>query len=183
MKIIAFTGMPWSGKSEAVRLAKEQGIPVIRMGDFIWEETKQRGLDLVDGNVGKIATEMRNTHGKDIWAQKTYEAIQQIKNDHMIIIDGVRNLEEVEYFKQHLSTDFSLVAIDAQDQTRHQRALQRNRQDDEQDIGKLKERDKRELGWGLGEVIASADIVISNEDGIEPFQQQIITLFQQLMKR
>ncbi|HIG99167.1 MAG TPA: AAA family ATPase, partial [Thermoplasmata archaeon] len=43
MKIIAFTGMPASGKSEAVQLAKDKGIPVIRMGDLVWEETQRQG--------------------------------------------------------------------------------------------------------------------------------------------
>ena len=43
MKIIAFTGMPASGKSEAVQLAKDKGIPVIRMGDLVWEETRRQG--------------------------------------------------------------------------------------------------------------------------------------------
>ena len=32
MKIIAFAGMPCSGKSEAVRIAKEMNIPVIWFG-------------------------------------------------------------------------------------------------------------------------------------------------------
>lgn len=183
MKIIAFTGMPWSGKSEAVRLAREQNIPVVRMGDQVWEETKQRGMDLTDENVGSIATEMRKTQGKDIWAKKTLETIQKLDSVDLVVIDGVRNLEEVEYFKQHLSNDFSLVAIDACDQTRHQRALQRRRMDDEQDIEKLKQRDKRELGWGLAEVIASADIVITNEDDVGDLQQHILSLFHKLLKR
>ena len=46
MKIIAFAGMPFSGKSEAVRIAKDYKIPVIRMGDMIWEETKKQGAGL-----------------------------------------------------------------------------------------------------------------------------------------
>ena len=46
MKIIAFAGMPCSGKSEAVQIAKEMNIIVIRMGDMVWEEVKKRGLTL-----------------------------------------------------------------------------------------------------------------------------------------
>jgi len=126
---------------------------------------------------------MRKNHGKDIWAKKTLEEIQKKLKEDMIIIDGVRNLEEVDYFKRYINGDFSLVAIDAQNETRHKRALQRKRQDDATDVSLLKERDKRELGWGLGEVIANADIVIINEDGIESFRQQVLSLLQQLMKR
>ena len=41
------------------------------------------------------------------------------------------------------------------------------------DLQKIKERDKRELGWGLGRVIASADIVVLNEGSVEDFQKEI----------
>ena len=68
MKIIAFTGMPFSGKSEAVEIAKKLGIPVVRMGDMVWDEVKKQGLEINDGNVGFIANKMRESHGMDIWA-------------------------------------------------------------------------------------------------------------------
>ena len=38
MKIIAFVGMPASGKSEAARIAAKMGIPVVNMGDVIRKE-------------------------------------------------------------------------------------------------------------------------------------------------
>jgi len=38
MKIIAFVGMPASGKGEAATVAKELGYPVVNMGDVIREE-------------------------------------------------------------------------------------------------------------------------------------------------
>ncbi len=178
MKIIAFTGMPWSGKSEAVTIAKTMNIPVIRMGDFVWEETKQRGLKLTDENVGKTATEMRDTQGKDIWAQKTLKKLKTSDPTSLVIIDGIRNLEEIEVFKKFLSEDFMLVAIDASQEIRYKRALTRKRIDDSTDISILKQRDQRELRWGIGAVIASADIVISNENGIERFRHHIKELLE-----
>ena len=79
MKIIAFTGMPASGKSEAVQLAKDKGIPVIRMGDLVWEETKRQGKPLNDKNVGSVASNMRKEHGMDVWAKRTVEKIHSLK--------------------------------------------------------------------------------------------------------
>jgi dephospho-CoA kinase len=35
LKIIAFTGMPASGKSVVVELSKGKGIPVVRMDDLV----------------------------------------------------------------------------------------------------------------------------------------------------
>jgi len=171
--------MPFSGKSEAVKIAKEKNIPVIRMGDLIWEETKSRGREINDSNVGKIATNMRKQHGMDIWAKKTYEKIKDIKNTDKIVIDGVRNIEEADFFKENLGKDFILVAVKVNDETRYKRAMKRRREDDSSDIEKIKERDRRELSWGLGKVINSADIVIENNNDLESFRNKIKEIFKE----
>jgi len=177
LKIIAFAGMPFSGKSESVKIAKEQNIPVIRMGDMIWEETKKQRLELNDKNVGIIANNMRKKHGMDIWAKKTIEKIKKIKNTNILVIDGIRNLEEVETFKKNLGDDFLLVAIQVSDKLRYKRAMNRNRKDDSKDLAKIKERDNREINWGLNTVIASADMIISNEGSLEELQNKIKQIF------
>ena len=180
MKVIAFAGMPFSGKSEAVKIAKDMNIPVIRMGDMIWEETKNRGLELTDKNVGTIANNMRKEHGMDIWAKRTLDKIKSTKETKILVIDGVRNIEEIETFEKELGEKFILIAVDVTDKTRYKRAMNRGREDDSQDIKLIKERDKRELSWGLGNVIASADVVISNEDPVEEFKQKIKDLFNKI---
>ena len=173
MKIIAFTGMPFSGKSEAVKIVKEMKIPVIRMGDMVWEETEKRGLELNDKNVGMIADSMRKQHGMDIWAKKTLEKIESIKVDEKIVIDGVRNIEEIETFKGRLGNDFLLIAVQVNDILRYKRAMNRGREDDSLDLEMIKKRDKRELSWGLGNVIASSEMVVTNEGSQDEFRQKI----------
>jgi dephospho-CoA kinase len=173
MKIIAFTGMPCSGKSEAVQIAKKMGINVFRMGDMVWEEVKNRGLPLDDEHVGSIADQMRKKFGRDIWAKRTLEKISSLDKLDYIIIDGIRNIEEIETFKKNLGKDFLVVAIVASDDTRQKRFLKRGREDDSKDIKDIKERDKRELSWGLGDVIASADIIISNEKSLDNLRKEI----------
>ena len=112
MKILAFTGMPCSGKSVAVQIAKQHHIPVIRMGDAVWEETKKQGLPLNDTHVGAIANDMRSKFGKDIWAKKTVEKITAMKKTDSLVIDGIRNSEEIDYFKKHLGvTLLSLLLL------------------------------------------------------------------------
>jgi dephospho-CoA kinase len=183
MKIIAFTGMPCSGKTEAVNIAKEMNIPVIRMGDVVWEEVKSRGLEQNDKNVGKIANQMRDEHGKDIWARRTVEKIKSLGKKECIIIDGIRNIEEIDIFKKELSDYFTVIAIDASPQIRQKRVLSRGRRDDSNNINDIKERDKRELGWGLGAVIVSADILITNEGSRKEFQEKIKDILHEFLKR
>ena len=173
MKIIAFAGMPCSGKSEAVRIAKEMSIPVIRMGDMVWDEVTNRGLPLDEKHIGTIANQMREEFGKDIWAQRTLEKITSFEKSNYIVIDGIRNVEEIDTFKKELGKDFLVIAVTASDETRRKRFLARGREDDSSNVQDLEERDKRELGWGLGTVIASADIVVSNEGDIEELRNEI----------
>ena len=180
MKIIAFTGMPFSGKTEAVQIAREKKIPIVRMGDMIWEEVKKRGLELSDKNVGFVANEMREKHGMHVWAEKTVEKIKSMDDVDFLVIDGIRNVEEIDIFKKELGEEFIVIAIEVSDKTRHERAMIRSRQDDSKDIEKVKERDRREIGWGLAEVIASSDIVISNEKDIESFRAEIRKIFDKI---
>jgi len=180
MKIIAFTGMPASGKSEAVQLLKNKGIPVVRMGDLVWEETRRQGKPLDDKNVGTVATSMREKHGMDIWARRTVEKIHSLKSPPLVIIDGVRNMEEIDFFKHALGMDFLVIAIVASDDARRKRALARGRTDDSKDLKDLEERDCREIRWGLQKVIADADIVIPNNGTLSAFQKQVVTVIKKL---
>ncbi len=180
MKIIAFTGMPCSGKSEAVQIAKNMKIIVFRMGDMVLEEVKNQNLPLDDKHVGAIANQMRIKFGKDIWAKKTLDKISKYKNLEYIVIDGIRNAEEIEAFKKNLGKNFVVIAIVASDELRQKRFLKRGREDDSKEIKDLIERDKRERNWGLDSVIASADIVISNQGSLEKLKSEITKIFNKI---
>jgi dephospho-CoA kinase len=180
MKVIAFTGMPASGKTEAVQLAKDKGIPVIRMGDLVWEETKRQGKPLDDKHVGSVANAMREHYGMDVWAKRTVEKICSLKKPSNLVIDGVRNMEEIEYFKKELGLNFIVVAIEAHDELRRKRTLTRGRSDDSKDIKTIEERNQRELQWGLQTVIAEADIKISNNDSLAEFRKQVLDVLNKL---
>lgn len=180
MKIIAFTGMPFSGKTEAVKIAKNMNFQVVRMGDMVWDEVNKQGLKLNNKNVGTIANQMREKHGQDIWALKTINKIKSMGKIESIIIDGIRNIEEIDTFKRELGKNFAVVAVETSDKTRQKRALKRGRKDDSKDIKKVKERDQRELRWGLGSAIASADIVVSNEGSIDGFRKHIKEILERL---
>ena len=96
------------------------------------------------------------------------------------MIDGVRNMEELDLFKKELGLDFLVVAIDASDETRRKRALARGRTDDSKNLKDLEERDKREISWGLQKVIADADIIIQNNGTLEQMKKRVLALFENL---
>ena len=180
MKVIAFTGLPWSGKSEAVIIAKRQGIPVVRMGDMVWDEVKNQQLDLTSENVGKIAHEMRLSKGMDIWAKRTIQRINEINQSSVIIIDGIRNPEEITAFKEKYGSDFIIICIDAKDDIRHQRAINRHRIDDSIDKNEIIKRDEREKNWGIEKVMAKADKTFQNNQSLASFQHQIFQFLESI---
>lgn len=169
MKAIAFTGMPGAGKTEAIKVAKEMNIKVISMGDEVREEVVKRGLPLSDEITGKIADEMRKKHGAGFWAKR---CMAKIGNEDFFVIDGIRNVEEIEIFREKIEK-LIVVAIHASPSTRYERIRKRKRYGNEISIEEFREREKRELSWGLGNVIAMADIVIINEGSLEEFKEKI----------
>ncbi len=172
MKIIAFVGMPASGKSEASGVARSLDIPVVSMGDVVREETARRGLPPTDENVGGTGTKLRREEGMDAIARRCVPRIRSLDSG-VTVVDGTRSVEEVNYFKRQFSNDFKLVAIHAPLELRFERIKNRARSDDMRSIDDLKRRDEREKGWGLDKAIEKADMTIKNTGTLEKFREEI----------
>lgn len=179
MKIIAFVGMPASGKSEASKIARSLNIPVVNMGDVVREETARCGLPSTDENIGGTGTRLRREEGMDAIAKRCVPKVH-LFDSPVIVIDGTRNIEEVNYFKKQFGDDFKLVAIDAPFDVRFERVKKRARSDDMYNTEELKRRDEREKGWGLDKAIEMADITISNTNSLEKFHEQVKKLLKSL---
>jgi dephospho-CoA kinase len=166
--ILSVTGMPGSGKDEFIKVAKKFGFYDYHMGNTVRNYAMTNKIVLSDSEIGKFASGEREKHGMDIWARRTYD---MINHHRLVVIDGIRNYEEVEYFATNM-TNFSIVAIFANRFTRLQRILKRNRPDDIQNMEGLIARDNRELTWGIGKVIALSDYMIVNDATLEDFREK-----------
>ncbi len=177
MKLIAFVGMPASGKSEAAAIARSFNIPVINMGDVVRKETAKRGLPPTDENVGGTGTALRREEGMDAVAKR---CVPFIPNSPVVVVDGIRNIEEINYFKKTFGGDFKLIAIHTPFDERFQRVKKRYRSDDMGSMEELKRRDEREKGWGLHSAIEMADVKIDNTGTIEEFRKRIEKLLKEI---
>ncbi|MEM4525140.1 MAG: AAA family ATPase [Methanothermobacter sp.] len=175
MKIIGLAGMPGSGKGVVSSIAEEMDYHIIRMGDIIREEAKKRGED-----PGKTAVRLRKEHGEYIIAERCIPKIENIKNGK-ILIEGIRSPHEVEIFKKHYK-GFKVISIFSTQRTRFKRLRKRGRKDDTKDYKKFVERDQRELGFGLGDVIATSDYVIINEGSLHKFKENTKKLLKKITK-
>lgn len=162
MRVVATTGMPGSGKGLGVEVAKDLGIPVVRMGDLVREETQQRGLEPGPSAFGEVASSVREDEGEGAWARRTVQRLED-EREGMVLVDGVRSLEEVDVFRDELGEELFIVAILASPETRYARMRERGRAEDADTDGGFRERDLRELAYGLGDVVAMADAYIVNE--------------------
>lgn len=168
-RIYVLTGMPGAGKEEFVKVALERGYQVVRMGDVVRHEATQRGLVMSDREVGGFASVERQEHGPGIWAVRT---VPHIKGKDTVI-DGSRSIQELEVFRRELGGKMCLVAIRASPSERYVRLQRRNRSDAPRSEEEFRQRDERELGWGLGDLIARADLVIENEGTLDEFHDKV----------
>jgi len=175
LKLIVVVGMPGSGKSTCIEAMKSLGLPVVCMGDVVREEVRRRGLEPSPQSFAEVAQDLRRRYGPAAIAMLTAEKIRSL-DAPAIIVDGVRSLDEVEYFRRNVSEDIVIVAVHASPRTRFERLRRRGREDDPRTWEEFVERDMRELGWGIGSVIALADHMIVNEGSLEELHEKCRTV-------
>ena len=162
MKLIGITGMPGSGKSAIIEIARKYNIPVISMGDVVRRGTMKKGLELNPENVGNTAVELRKKYGNEAVAVPCLQYIEEnYNNEEIVIIEGIRSMYEVNYFRK--SHPLTIIAIHSSPKTRFNRLKSRKREDDTSEWDKFVERDLRELEFSIGKVISLADYVVINE--------------------
>jgi dephospho-CoA kinase len=159
--VLAVAGMPGSGKAAFRKSLQKMGYPVVIMGDVVREEAKLRNLEPTPENLGTLMLNLRAADGPAAVAKRCAPNLEKA-TERIVGVDGIRSLHEVNEFKKHFP-NFVLVAIHASPKTRYQRLFRRRRSDDPQDWETFMERDLRELGVGMGNVIATADYMIVNE--------------------
>lgn len=177
MKLVCVTGMPGCGKEEFLRTARAKGFSVVRMGDVVREEAAKRGLQMIDRVVGTFADEERKKHGYDIWAKRT---VLRISGDR-VLVDGVRGPAETAVYRSSFPGGVHVVAIHASPAIRLKRILSRRRPDDPANDSEFRARDARELTWGLGDVIALADFVVTNEGHLDDLKAQATEVLDEIL--
>lgn len=166
VKVLCLTGMPGCGKEEFVRVAGDFGFSVVRMGDTVREEASRRKLATTDVAIGGFAHSEREAHGYAVWAERT---LPRIKGER-VLVDGLRGTAEFDVFRKSLGENLQVVAIHAAPRVRFARLRQRSRSDAPATWEEFLARDVRELAWGLGNVIATADFLVVNEGDLGRFR-------------
>ena len=167
MIIVCIAGMPGSGKSIVAKAALDLGLNVYNMGDVVREETLKKYGEISPELLRRTSIELRRKFGAGIIAEKTLEKIRKSKDlgkECMIVVDGVRSLEEIDVFTK--LGKVVILAVHASPKTRFKRILKRSRPGDPKTWEEFRKRDLTELSLGIGSVIALADYMIVNEGDV-----------------
>lgn len=179
-KALGVVGMPGSGKSIAVEVAKSFDIPIITMGNVVREVAESKGINLSPTELGNLALELRREGGNAAIANMCLPKIMELKSDYLLI-DGLRSMSEVDTFQTRVKKLF-IVAIHVSPKTRFDRLKQRARPDDPKTWMEFRQRDLREIKIGLGEAIALADFMVINEGTVEEAKKELRRVFEEVMK-
>lgn len=173
MRVIGTVGLPGSGKGEAAAVARERGVPVVTMGDVIREECRRRDLDPAEHH-GRIARALREEDGLAAIAERSLPHVEAaLESSDVVLVDGLRSVVELEAFREAFGDDFVLVSVEAPFETRAERLGARARDDSDLDREALREREERELGFGMGDVMDRADVTVENTDSLEAFRERV----------
>ncbi|WP_254521985.1 AAA family ATPase [Natrinema caseinilyticum] len=174
MHVIGTVGLPGSGKGEAATVAREDGIPVVTMGDVVRQETADRGLDPAKDH-GTVAQALREENGPTAIAERSLPMIEdRLENHEAVLVDGIRSDVEVDVFETEFGDAFTLVSIEAPYEIRADRIDERGRDAGEADGGEgLAARDERERGFGMDDAMERSDVVVENTDSLEAFHDRI----------
>jgi dephospho-CoA kinase len=178
MKVIGTVGLPGSGKGEAASVAREAGVPVVTMGDVIRSECRERELEPAEHH-GEIATALREEEGPAAIAERSLPLVEvELESSDVVLVDGLRSEHELDRFREAFGEAFVLVSVEAPFEVRAERLSDRGRDDSDVDREALRDREERELGFGMGEVMDRADVVVDNAGSLERFRERIRALLE-----
>ncbi|UXD21463.1 hypothetical protein IPA_04525 [Ignicoccus pacificus DSM 13166] len=176
--IVVTTGLPGSGKGTFAEVAKELNIPVYVMGDIVREETLRRNLPITPENLRSVAIDLRKKEGSDAIAKRMAKKISASK-ECVILVDGIRSMAEIKVLEKIAKV--IIVSIDAPFDIRLKRIVARGRPDDAADY--LKKRDETEIGFGVLEVMNSANYVILNVGSIDEFKSDAAKILNEIISK
>lgn len=121
MIVIGITGTIGAGKGAVVDYLKKQGFVHYSAREFILEEVRRREIEPIRNNVTTVANTLRNDHGPSYIIESLFKIA--VVGGENSIIESVRAIGELEFLRKQ--PNFFLIAVDADPQTRYERALRR----------------------------------------------------------
>jgi dephospho-CoA kinase len=180
--IIAFVGMPGSGKSTAVDYLSKKGYPKVYFGGVIYDAMREANIEITPESQTVFREEIREREGKDFVANRIITQVNNLidAGQHRIIADGLYTWTEFKLLKRAFPGELTVVAILAPRIMRHRRLADRPDRPFTPEEAKLRDWSEIEQ-LEKGGPIAMADYFIHNDGDVVNLTTQIDTLTQSIV--
>jgi len=167
-QIIGITGPFGSGKSTAASFFESKGFIKITLSSFLEEALLKSGKEITRFNLQDLGNLWRQKEGSGVLARKALEHISNNKIEKAVI-DGIRNLGEVEELKR--TDSFTLLGVVADRKIRFERVKHMNNREvltqelfDRLDYRDLGITGDEEAGLQVAKCLAISDYFINSND-------------------
>jgi len=180
--IIGLVGQIACGKGTVAKyLEKQHGAGKYRFSTILRDIMERLYLKESRKNISLLSKIIRENFGEDAL---TKTIINEVKNDdnNLIVIDGIRRLEDVKLLRK--IKGFILVRVVADPKKRYKRLVSRaeNAGDAEKTYEEFLRDQEREADAQIPEVMSQADEEINNDGTYEELLRQTEKLYQKLLK-
>lgn len=174
--IIGITGTFAAGKGTIVKFLQKHGYKHYSARKFITKEIIKRNLEVNRDTMIMVANDLRENFGPAYIAEELYKEAKENGGD--AVIESLRCVGEIEHLRKF--KDFILLAVDADQKIRYDRAVNRNSETDMISFEKFQFQEKMEMNTdddfkqNLSACIKLADIKIDNNDTKEHLKQKLL---------
>lgn len=179
MIIIGITGTISAGKGAIVDFFKEKGFVHYSARSFLIEEMTKLGLPIQRDVMTPFANNLRKKHGAGYILESMYR--KAVVAGQNAVLESVRSIGEAEFLRKQASdtTKFFLIAVDADQKIRYNRAVGRDSMLDRISFEKFVSNEALEItstdpsASNLTACIALADIKIMNDGSLEELHEKL----------
>ena len=141
--IIGLTGTLRAGKGTLVDVLKKHDFKHYSVREFLIKEIKKREKPVNRDSMIEIANELRKRNSQSFIVEQLYNKAREGGKDS--VIESIRTKGEVNFLRKYGKEDFFLVAVDADQKTRYDRAVKAQSETDNVSFEKFVEQEEKEM--------------------------------------
>ena len=125
--VLAIAGLPGAGKSIITEyFVKKTGWPKVYFPQCVFDEIKNRGLEVNQTNEKEIREEVRKKFGMGAFATINLPRVKELLKDSSVILESFYSWEEYLIFKKEFGERFFVLAVYSSPDTREKRLQNRS---------------------------------------------------------
>lgn len=184
---LGLVGLPASGKTTTCDHLESIGFTRITLSSFIHKELEKQKKEASRRNLQDVGNHLRKKHGPGVLGKLAARCIKKKALDRAII-DGIRNLKEIEELKNRL-TPFFVIGIKASSRNRFPR-LKSNPKNKHiktwQDFKFYEKRENKDFkgnyGLQVNACLKQSDYFIKNNQSLKAFYSKINQVIEKIKK-